>query len=111
MRHLPQLPLAAGAAFQKQTLLCATQPPPPPLGPWPPGSPWWWPAGDPKAAGAERGGAGRQQGVPRNGGLGWSVETWHLPEMTVGGGARAAFGVGFPGCIPTFPQRPTRVGQ
>ena len=59
MRHLPQLPLAAAAAFQKQTLLCAAQPPPPPLGPWPPGSPWWWRAGDPKAAGAERGGAGR----------------------------------------------------
>lgn len=59
VRHLPQLPLAA--AFQKPTLLCPAQPPPSPLGHWPPGSPWWWPAGDPKAAGAGRGGAGREQ--------------------------------------------------
>lgn len=71
MRHLPQPPLAFATAFQKQTLLCAAQPPPSPLGPWRPGSPWWWRARDPKAAGAgrggRRGGAQKRQAGPEAG--------------------------------------------
>lgn len=37
-------------------------------------------------------------------------ETWHLPGMRVGGGAQAAFGVGFPRFTPTFSLCPTRAG-
>lgn len=102
LRHLPQLPLAA-AAFQKPTLLCAAQPPPPPPGLWLTGSPWWWQDGTLRLQG--RGGS---YGAPEPQA---ALETWHLPGMTVGGGARAVFGVGFPGLTPTSPQCPPRVGQ
>lgn len=97
-RHLPQLPLAE-AAFQKQTLSCAAQPPPRPLGLWLPGSPWWWRGGTLRLQGRGRSRGGPE---PRAG-----LETWHLPGMRVGGGARAASGVGFS----PQPVRPTRVGR
>lgn len=100
VRHLPQLPLAA--AFQKQ-MLCSRPTPSLSTGSLSAGLPPGGGRPGPGAAGRGGRGGSRSRGA--------EAETWHLPEMRVGGGARGRLWGGLPGCISTFPQQPTtRVG-